>query len=77
MLIKNPVIPIRCWKLQQQAFFNFVLNGVSKPLGGEVINWVDKTEFPVKATIHSHYMLCVKDPNLSERQNKLFLLWGG
>ena len=77
MLIKNPVIPVRCWKLQQQAFFDCILNGVSKPLGGEVINWVDKTEFPVKATIHSHYMLCVKDPNLSERQNKLFLLWGG
>jgi hypothetical protein len=67
MLIKNPVIPVRCWKLQQQAFFDCILNGVSKPLGGEVIDWVDKTEFQVKSTIHSHYMLCIKDPNLSER----------
>ena len=67
MLMKNPVIPVRCWKLQQQAFFDCILNGFSKPLGGEIIDYVDKTEFQVKATIHSHYMLCIKDPNLSER----------
>jgi hypothetical protein len=67
MLMKNPVIPVRCWKLQQQAFFDCILNGSSKPLGGEVVDWVDKTEFQVKSTIHSHYMLCIKDPILSER----------
>ncbi len=66
LLIKNPVVPVRIWKLQQRAFFDCILNGSSKPLGGHVVDWVDKTEFQVKSTIHSHYMLCIHDPSMNE-----------
>ncbi len=67
------MIPVRCWKLQQQAFFDCILNGFSKPLGGDIIDWVDNTKFQVKGTIHSHYMLCIKDPNLSERDADAYI----
>jgi hypothetical protein len=66
LLIKNPVMPVRIWKLQQRAFFDCILNGCSKPLGGNVVDWVDKTEFQMKSTIHSHYMLCIHDLSMNE-----------
>ncbi len=66
LLIKNPVMPVRIWKLQQRAFFDCILNGCSKPLGGDVVDWVDKTEFQMKSTIHSHYMLCIHDLSMNE-----------
>jgi hypothetical protein len=68
LLLQNPVVAVRVWKLQQRAFFDCIINGCSKPLGGEVTDMVDKTEFQVKSTIHSHYMLCIRDPSLTERQ---------
>ena len=36
LLLKNPVVAVRVWKLQQRAFFDCIINGCSKPLGGEV-----------------------------------------
>jgi len=61
MVRQNPVIPVRLWSLQQDAFFEHIINGVAKPLGGEVVDWTEKDEFQGKGTSHSHYMLCVKD----------------
>lgn len=30
------------------------------------MDWVDKTEFQMKSTIHSHYMLCIHDLSMNE-----------
>ena len=61
MVRQNPVIPVRLWSLQQDAFFAHIINGSAKPLGGEVVDWTDKYEFQGKGTSHTHSLLCVKD----------------
>jgi hypothetical protein len=61
MVRQNPVIPVRLWNLQRDAFFNHIINGTSKPLGGEVVDWTDKDEFQGKGTSHTHSLFCVRD----------------
>ena len=61
MVRQNPVIPVRLWNLQQDAFFEHIINGSAKPLGGEVIDWTDKGEFQNKGTSHTHSLYCVRD----------------
>jgi hypothetical protein len=61
MIRQNPVIPVRLWTLQQDAFFTHIVNGSAKPLGGLVVDWVEKLEFQDKGSIHSHYLYCVSD----------------
>jgi hypothetical protein len=38
MIRQNPVIPVRLWTLQQNAFFTHIVNGSAKPLGGTVVD---------------------------------------
>jgi hypothetical protein len=61
MIHQNAVIPVRLWCLQQDAFFTHIINGSAKPLGGTVIDWIEKVEFQDKGSIHSHYIYCVSD----------------
>lgn len=61
MVRQNPVIPVRLWNLQQDAFFEHIINGSAKPLGGEVVDWTDKSEFQNKGTSHTHSLYCVRD----------------
>ena len=53
MIRQNPVIPVRMWNLQQDAFFAHIINGSAKPLGGEVVDWTDKYEFQGISTLPS------------------------
>jgi hypothetical protein len=61
MIRQNPVIPVRMWNLQQDAFFVHIINGSAKPLGGEVTDASDKFEFQGKGTSHTHSLYCVRD----------------
>jgi len=67
MVRQNPVIPVRMWSLQQDAFFEHIINGSTKPLGGEVVDWTDKYEFQGKGTSHTHSLLCVRDPEYDDK----------
>ena len=67
MVRQNPVIPVRLWSLQQDAFFAHIINGAAKPLGGEVVDWADKNEFQGKGTSHTHSLLCVRDLECDDR----------
>jgi hypothetical protein len=66
MIRQNPVMPVRVWTLQQDAFFDQIINGSAKPLGDEVLDFIEKIEFQFKGTIHSHYMCCVRDHEFND-----------
>ena len=66
MIHQNAVIPVRLWTLQQQAFFTHIVNGSAKPLGGTVVDWVEKLEFQDKGSIHSHCLYCVSDDHYND-----------
>lgn len=66
MIRQNPVMPVRLWTLQQDAFFQHVINGSARPLG-EVVDFIEKLEFQQRGTIHSHYLCCVRDHEHNDR----------
>lgn len=63
ILRDHPFLSARIHGLQQQAFWEFVLNGEDKPLG-EIADYWLRAEFQMKGTPHWHSLINIKKSSM-------------
>ena len=64
LLRDHPFMSARVHALMQDAFWNIILQGESKPLG-EVVDFWRRVEFQMRGTPHSHNLICVRSSALN------------
>jgi hypothetical protein len=60
LLNQHPWLTAQLFHLQQQLFFDLILNGEDKPLGGEIVDFILRTEFQGRGTSHRHAIYALK-----------------
>ena len=64
ILRNHPALSVRCYYLQQMAYWDNILMGKSKPLG-EVTDYIKSGEFQNVGTPHTHSLIATRSHNLT------------